>query len=165
MTIVEIQQKIASFQVVPCQLHHEIVQLDVNTQQPVKSGTIESPNYQRVSFCPKEIRKKRLGCAHSYANESFMETLNQLPKKDHVIEDLKTQMDEVICKIFVLDHQKGELEKDWAKALEAKNNDTIIQSELQQQIATCIEQHTQVMTQLSALKERVVDRLGELIVL
>ena len=76
MTLHDIRKQLEGFQVVSCDLRHEKVALDTATGKPVKTQNSTGDLYKRQEFCALGIRNKRLGCAHSNANEDFKQVVD-----------------------------------------------------------------------------------------
>jgi len=161
MTLSEIKEKLNEFQFINCGLRHEQVLLDTATILPVLGGAIDPPTYMRVNLCNIEDRRKRLGCAHSPSNDSFNRLLDQIPGDDDVIAQLQKQFNEVVLKIYVLDHQKGDLEKSIAEATDTRLTNDLSADEIQQEIASCISAHGSEIDSLRNINASIIDRIVE----
>jgi len=157
MTLVEIKQQIEAFQIVHCNLHHEVVRRDAHGM-PVKATVGGEEIFERVQLCKN--RAQRLGCAHSGANIRFKSIFASLEEADEIINKLLVAFDKTIISIYELDHQKGFLEKDLAENFLFVEK-TI--ANIQEEMKDCILNHDKKMTELEDIKSAILLRIDELI--
>ena len=163
MTLTEIKQALEQYHVIQCEMHHELVELDKTTKLPIKSVIGGEEMYQRVNLCANEFRQYQLGCAHSISNNNFNSLIAPLAKEDVVIEQLQDQLNKVILNIYTLDHQKGDLEKQYAKSITPNYLGKVLTAEILENIAAVKLIHREYMSQLGAIKAALIQRIDELI--
>jgi len=162
MTILQIKNKIEQFQVVKCDMYHEKIKLDIQTGQPILKGTSHDSYYERVNLCGIAERSKRLGCAHSSSNNSFLNLIDELKTNDQEIINFKKRIRSLILQIYTLDHKKGELEKELVISIsvdDVKEKNIKIQKELTDSILA----HRKIMNELKLLKTKLILHLEELV--
>lgn len=154
----EIIEKIEEFEVFQCGLYHEKVKIDTTTKLPVKSNSVDEDCFSRVNLCDSRLRRKRLGCAHSSANYQFNNLINSIGIITDDIKETKDTLNATILKIYQLDHKKGDLEKEFAKAIQ--NKDTDLKKSIQNKISNCIKLHKTFMNTLNVLKTDIIRKLN-----
>lgn len=162
MTILQIKQKLEQFQVVKCDMYHEKIKLDIHTGQPILKETSNGSSYERVNLCGIVERSKRLGCAHSSSNNSFLNLIDELKTNDQVIINFKKRISDLILQIYTLDHKKGELEKELVISNsfdDLKDKSIRIQKELTDSILS----HRKIMDEINTLKAKLILYLEELV--
>lgn len=152
MTIKDIKQNIEAFELVPCGLKHELVKLDADSKRPIKHSISDKNQYQRIELCSLSDRNKRLGCAHSASNARFNRLIDQLETDDDIVIELQKNINAVIFKIYMLDHKKGDLEKEYAICLD-KN---ITTQKIKEQLNECITLHKTYINNLKDLKNSLI---------
>lgn len=162
MTTLQIKNKIEQFQVVKCDMYHEKIKLDIQTGQPVLKGTSNDSYYERVNLCGIVERSKRLGCAHSSSNNSFLNLIDELKTDDQEIINLKKRISNLILQIYTLDHKKGELEKELVISISFDDiqEKTI---KIQEALTDSIMAHRKIMDELKMLKTKLILYLEELV--
>jgi len=163
MTLSEIKQNLNGFQFVHCGLSHEAVLLDRKSNLPVKNEISDENIYKRVDLCSLIDRKQRLGCAHSSANDTFNKLIDELPEKDFIIEKFRKQFNELIFQIYMLDHKKGNLEKNFAEAIDPSNSCELSSSNIQKELDACKHTHSIHIDQLSEIRSCIIQRIDKLI--
>jgi hypothetical protein len=158
MTISELKNALNSFKVVPCKMHHERVLLDAKTGAPVKSDIGLDEIFTRVQLCNIDLRTERLGCAHTVAQKTFNGLLETMAAQDVDIQSLQVQFNEVILKIYLLDHKKGDLEIEYARCLDSGTS----LDEIQNRIDKSIQLHDSLISQLQEVKNNIIKRLDEI---
>lgn len=115
--ISELLERIKSFKIVKCNMHHEKVATNVD-QKPIYKVLDDAVVFDRAHLCNIKDRNLRLGCAHSGVNLNFERLLEsvatELPEISHHISDIKNEFNTVISNIYALDHRVGHLEHDLA---------------------------------------------------
>ncbi|MEO0339583.1 MAG: hypothetical protein AAF242_10250 [Bacteroidota bacterium] len=163
MNLIETKEWIRSYKVNHCGLFHEEVLLDPKTNRPLFTGSLENPIYKRTNLCDSTTRKKTLGCAHSSANMTFDQLMDDLPKEDPIFSLQRDQLQETFFQIHMIDHKKGNLEKDVADCL---NSEIIAKQRLEEvraAIEICKKEHSQLLDQLAGLQSKILERIDELI--
>lgn len=148
-------EKLKTFDIVFCNMIHEKV-LDSNEEF---DSTIK-----RMPLCEKQYRDKRLGCAHGSSNTRFIETLRSIsddfPSKRDLITKTILTFNQLVSKVYLLDHERGFLEYD-LHMLKHKPSSTVERGSIQKQITILEEKHTQLLTELGTIKQDIIDTLTE----
>ncbi|WP_298900283.1 hypothetical protein [uncultured Psychroserpens sp.] len=154
--ITHLLKKIQEFQVIKCNMHHERVVFNAN-RKPVYRKTANEYFFDRVNLCDAKLRKQRLGCAHSSVNQNFAKVIDdlaqQLPKKAQQILRFKKQCNNIVNKIYQLDHEKGQLEHDLA--LCKLTPDTHQENQLEVVSKLLKHRHGILMDELSVMKSDI----------
>lgn len=148
MTTQEIKNQLESFETAECGLFHETVLIDKSTGKPIKNIIGDEAHYERVQLCPANIRNKRLGCAHSKANHNFFNLIAVLKTEDENIIQGNKNIEALFQKIYMLDHEKGDLEKD---LVETDDKESV-----QTKIETCISNHSEIIQTLKQEKNQLI---------
>ncbi|MBO6607911.1 hypothetical protein [Psychroserpens sp.] len=151
-----IEDKLSDFQIVKCRMFHESIALDAQGN-PSYKRIGNDQIFDRVSLCDHNIRRKRLGCAHTGANIKFEQLLEALaenhPKYASEILELRDQFNSTISRIYTVDHEMGFLERDLA--ISSINNDTKEAHRLSQKKEQLVDTHDKLMEELMLLRVEV----------
>ena len=114
---IELFDKISKLKSVKCGMAHERVRVNKETGLPI-AQTMPVSSYKRIGLCSPEIRGEQLSCGHTMARYLLRDALALLNSegKDTVI--LEAELGDLINRIHILDHKKGEAEKRLAKLIE-----------------------------------------------
>lgn len=162
MTPAEIEKRLERFEAVPCRLAHEKVRLAPRTRLPVTRRTGDETIYQRNALCPADVRRWRIGCAHSVANGAFCRLLDSLNPDDSVIAEYRREFQELVSSIYALDHDKGEREKDYAICIGRKGFSENEAAQIREAIQKLEEEHVRRVHGLNDLKNAILNRLERL---
>jgi hypothetical protein len=149
MTLFEIKENLAKFQLVQCGLSHEMVHINPGSGIPEQIENTSELMYKRVSLCDRSLREFRLGCAHSNANLTFSRTIESLAETDPPTQHQMNEFDRVSVAIYMLDHRVGNLEKNRA--------------EIEEELAECKLIHRGYINELKTIKSSIIARVDELI--
>lgn len=163
ISLSEIRQNLNEFQLIQCGLKHEGVILDSKTHLPLKTGPLNEEIYKRVDLCNLKDRNQRLGCSHSFANSAFNRSIEELSKKDPIVEKLKEQFNEIVLKIYLLDHKKGNLEHTFAETLEINSSCELSSSDVEKELDTCVQIHSEYINQLGNIKSDIIQHIDAII--
>lgn len=161
MTLLEIKEALIKFEVVQCGMYHEKVAIDQDTLLPIKVNNGIEEIYQRVNLCNAELRRWRLGCAHTSANDHFLNLICTIPNQNQTVEQIQQSYHILIGKICELDHQKGNLEKYYAQSLET--NSALEAQKIKVQIAEVITQHREYMKDFQNLQFKTIAHIEKLL--
>lgn len=153
LTLKSVRAQIAQYVIKPCQLRHE----KVMHLEPAGSEDGMGAGCHRLGFCSHEVRKHRLGCAHTMANENFLAVLAPVVSEDPLIAALCLYLRDHIDQIYRLDHKKGDLDKQHALAQQAMAAEEA--TALRQAIDTVVAEHTQRLTQMQHIRQQLLDHL------
>jgi hypothetical protein len=110
-----LRAQVASLQVIRCRMVHERVRIE-NGVALRRSGGGAEPALVRLGLCSPEVRGRNLACGHTMARYVLFDAVRAL-QQDPLLEALET----VHNAIHLLDHQKGDAERQLALSSEMKN--------------------------------------------
>jgi hypothetical protein len=167
-----LREEIAALCVVKCRMSHERVIRAGEAMLPVTCRFTES-NYERVGLCKPEIRAKRLGCSHTSARIKLEDAINELNTRDEEANRLgpllSSELNWLNNQIHLLDHRKGEAEKNLARMLEdayragglrRKDKDMI---EAENRIQELERAHDEYIERIGRLRDRIMIEIDKLI--
>ncbi len=156
--------QLAQYKTFDCQLRHENI-IDVESNEGIDSmGLPLEPIVNRVGFCNHGFRSVAISCAHTTAAfkfKSLVEKISQqveMPQNDVCIKDF----DDLLCEIYLLDHKKGSLEKEYALA-EFYDESGIEQEYIRLEINKIEKQHSKLIAELELLRQTILTTLKQLI--
>ncbi len=158
-TLIELKEKSAAYCTVSCRLIHEqVVEIPVND---VSAETdMEKLIVKRKGFCNREQRKKFLGCAHTRANDEFIHLAEDIYKTGF----LKTEkppsviLKDIFMKIYMLDQQKGTLEKRYACAKYISQS-TIEMYQIKKSLEEIEHDHHCLIKELEFFRQSLINQL------
>ncbi|MEM9679531.1 MAG: hypothetical protein AAF901_04340 [Bacteroidota bacterium] len=147
--------QLEQFTIVHCKMTHEKVMY--YNQQPQYKIVDNNIIFDRAKLCLG--RAYNLGCAHTKANTNYSILLGQLEPYcgSHLekLQYLKTRFEELILQIYQLDHERGDLEHNYALIDISKDN-TIDTSEWLERIRDLESKHHGLTTALEELHVDVI---------
>lgn len=157
----EIKNKLAAYEIVYCGMHHEKVALDPDSGKPLSDGDPNNPVYQRVALCDTSLRRVRLGCSHTSANNAFGNQLAVLCDTHPEFQPLKQKFDNKILALYSLDHRKGNLEAELAGLLDGRlpANKEKIETQLEQ----CVTEHGGLMSDLKTIRDNILIQINAIL--
>ena len=157
---IELFDKISKLKSVKCRMAHERVRIDKETGLPVVQTMPES-SYKRIGLCSPEIRGEMLSCGHTMARYLLQDALELLNSegKDTVI--FEAELTDLINRIHILDHEKGEAEKRLAKLIEKKHfqTETNLTSDFETtnaEIQNIEWRHDEFVERMSSLRDLII---------
>ncbi|MXV17047.1 ABC transporter C-terminal domain-containing protein [Hufsiella ginkgonis] len=119
----------------------------------------ENHVFKRLGFCDRAARNYRLGCAHTMANARFNWLIDQLVKRNLVtgLLALQQEVDELVGRIYLLDHRKGDLEKQMAVA--ALSGDRQQLDRLTGELDELKAFHSGMIDRLESLRELILNEI------
>jgi hypothetical protein len=162
--LLQIREGLAQFRTVQCGLVHEKITGMQQTTIMEDTYTVQSYQFARVGFCAPHNRQWLLNCAHTMAAANYTHLLGQLEgtgifvAKTLPVLDLK----QTLTAIYLLDHRKGDAEKQLA-LLQLANNNTQALTETQLQLHQIQQEHIQLVTILTDLHQEILDRIDGLL--
>ena len=155
-----LRDEIAAMRVVKCRMSHEQVVMDDASGLPKTCRFAES-GYRRIGLCAPEVRAKSLGCSHTSARITLQDAISTLGSSNgEQAPDLSQMRDELVWldnAIHLLDHRKGEAEKQFAEICEASNQCARSANE-----QCTIKAAREAIGELEALHDTYVERIGNL---
>ncbi len=157
-----LREEVASLQAVKCRMYHEKMQL--KNGLPV-SAAVPAAVFERVGFCSPAIRAKRMACAHTTARYVLRDAIQELQRLDSRNESMYqhwcNELNTVEDTIHATDHQKGQVEKEYATLL-SKTSATPTQLAQKQQLIEQLEQtHSQCVDEMEQVRQRILERLTD----
>jgi len=119
-----LRERIASLQVTRCRMFHERVRVEDGAALRVFRGEPE-PSLVRIGLCGPEVRARNLACGHTMARYVLLDAVRalhaagRLPEAAH--DPLEQALESVCNAIHLLDHQKGEAERQLALSSEREH--------------------------------------------
>ncbi|NCI49463.1 hypothetical protein GWC95_05980 [Sediminibacterium roseum] len=150
--------ELSAYQVVSCALmHEEVTEIIGHLEGEVED--LASLHVKRKGFCNVNARRKLLGCAHSKANDAFGKLANSVYDAGviHMADRPSQTVDDLVMKIYLLDHEKGRMEKCLAVAKEKKQAGEIEDAQLQLQ--RMITRHRTILKELEQFQHALIKQL------
>jgi hypothetical protein len=119
-----LREQVASLQVTRCRMVHERVRVENGAALRVFRGEPE-PSLVRIGLCGPEVRARNLACGHTMARYVLLDAVGalyaagRLPRTAH--DALRQALESVCNAIHLLDHQKGEAERQLALSSEREH--------------------------------------------
>jgi hypothetical protein len=118
-----LRDQIASLQVTRCRMFHERVRVENGAVLRVSRGEAE-PAVVRIGLCSPEVRARNLACGHTMARYVLLDAVQALHAAGTLPDDahahLRHALATVIDAIHLLDHEKGDAERQHALSSEGK---------------------------------------------
>jgi chaperonin cofactor prefoldin len=121
-TLESLRDRIAALHVTRCRMSHERVRVENGAALWVSRGG-EERSLVRVGLCSPEVRARNLACGHTMARYVLLDAVGalhaagRLPGRAH--DELREALENVSNSIHLLDHQKGDAERDAALSSDA----------------------------------------------
>jgi len=153
-----LRDQIASLQVTRCRMFHERVRIENGTALRVYRGEPELA-VVRIGLCEPEARARNLACGHTMARYVLLDAVHALraagvlPGAAH--DRLQRALETVSDAIHLLDHQKGDAERQLALSSEGKQRTGAGAAEVKR----LEEQHDAYAEQIRELQRTVLAHL------
>ncbi|MCL7754225.1 hypothetical protein MPF13_10670 [Polaribacter sp. Z022] len=161
MILNQIKKELNEFEIFKCEMYHEKVKTNSITKLPIKKCVDGKDVFIRVKLCNINLRQKRLGCAHSSVNLRFNALLDKIKVDTNKVNKIKIKFNQTINNIYLLDHKKGNLEKEYANLLLRNNIDLNKKHNLQNKIEDCVLIHNNYLNTLSLLKVELIKIINQ----
>ena len=165
--LIEIKGKVENLKAVKCRVNHERVVIDKETGVPI-STYIGEKAYERIGFCPSEVREQRISCGHTRASYILEDALTLLDSQGKNVKDLRNELNNVTTQIYMLDHRKGDAEKHLAILVEKKLNSS--EQSFEKEISLAKDaindlenEHSDYVDKIAEVRDRIVLELERLI--
>lgn len=135
-----LKDKLSALQIVSCGMVHEQAK-SIKEDTLTPHADIDALGVVRRGLCNNAQRRNFLGCAHTVANDNFTNITNELfslgifPHAQSPTENIK----QIVFSIYMLDHEKGILEKRLALAKHLQHTEE--EHVLQQTINEVVSRH------------------------
>ncbi|HLL47814.1 MAG TPA: hypothetical protein VK399_13970 [Longimicrobiaceae bacterium] len=119
-----LREQVASLQVTRCRMFHERVRVENGAVLRVSRGEPE-PSPVRIGLCSPEVRARNLACGHTMARYVLLDAVRalhaagRLPRAAH--DPLEQALESVCNGIHLLDHRKGDAERQLALSSEREH--------------------------------------------
>lgn len=159
-----IRQQLAGYRVTQCALAHECV---VSVSRSDYGIRADHPGWQirLQGFCNRNTRQERLGCAHTTANDRYKSLVRKLTNAgiaDDLVAPL-SEIDEIIMSIYLIDHEKGMLDKKCA-VFSAERKVLQLQ-EAERKLNEVLAIHFHLIERLGTLHTHIMNRIDRLLVM
>ncbi|HEY0066009.1 MAG TPA: hypothetical protein VGB46_01560 [Flavisolibacter sp.] len=157
-----IKEEMSRYHTAACELIHEKVMLPKNSMPAEDDPSVTQPGFPRLGFCNASDRQWRLTCAHTMAAASFNRLLGRLADTG-LLEAGRIQSEKInalLTEIYLLDHQKGNVEKDYAVLRQQSAPAPELQS-TREKLNEIIRQHTILVRQVEALRGEILYEVEE----
>lgn len=158
-TLETLRNQIASLQVTRCRMLHERVRIENGSVLRVSRGEPE-PGLVRIGLCSPEVRARNLACGHTMARYALLDAVDALhaagwlSAAEHA--SLRQALESVSNAIHLLDHRKGDAERDLALSSEKKH---LSCEESAAEVGRLEEQHDAHAEQVRELRSAVLAHL------
>lgn len=119
-----LREQVASLQVTRCRMIHERVRVEDGAAMRVSRGEPE-PSLVRIGLCSPEVRARNLARGHTMARYVLLDAVQALHAAgslpDAVHDPLREALESVCNAIHLLDHRKGEAERQLALSSETNH--------------------------------------------
>ncbi len=167
--LIESREQLTRLKAIDCRMAHERVLIDRKTQLPV-AGTVPEIEFQRVGLCNSAKRFKNPACSHTMARYPIENALNLL---EHCGKygDWRAEFNDLNNTIHLLDHEKGEAEKQSARIIKRIRETEQIkdrflteeQALIKKQIAAIERQHSFCVEKIEKLKNNILAAINSAI--
>jgi hypothetical protein len=153
-----LRDQIASLQVIRCRMVHERVRVEDGAVVRVSRGGRE-PDLVRMGLCSPEVRGRNLACGHTMARYVLLDAVRALQAAGGPHDALLQALESVSNAIHLLDHQKGEAERQLALASERAAEAESAATRFAAEIKRLEEQHDAYAEQMRELRHTVLAHL------
>jgi hypothetical protein len=153
-------------------MSHERVVVAADTMLPVVR-CFPAGSFQRIGLCDHETRALRLGCSHTTARVKLGAAIRELDvcggDGRGLAESLGYELNLLNNEIHLLDHRKGEAEKELAKLLlEARGDGARTHGDerlrkAEEDVREMERQHDEYVERMGLLRDRVLAEMDRLI--
>lgn len=119
-----LRDRVAALRVTRCRMSHERVRIENGSVLRVSRGEPE-PALVRIGLCSPEARARNLACGHTMARYVLLDAVQALHTAGRLpsgaCDSLRQGLESVSDAIHLLDHRKGDAERDLALRSEGKD--------------------------------------------
>ena len=158
-----LKTELNKFRTFNCELKHEtIIATSPNNSFDIAGNNLE-PIIDRLGFCKHDFRSVTINCAHTTAGFKFKNLIVAISNsiKNFKGELYLTSVDRLLCEIYLLDHKRGSLEKEFAFS-KLTNNKDVERERIQEEISQLVKKHTSLVAELELLRQTIVADLNQL---
>lgn len=171
-----LRDRLQAARAVDCGMVHEQVVYAADGVTPVKSDTADTAAaFKRRPLCPMPLRAQRLSCSHTSARQTIGDALSLMMAQTAAADslrrqrlgDLMTRFSKLDAAIGMIDHARGDAERDHAHAtMRRLAGETDAGEALDQalaQIARGRQDFTAAIAALVALKHAVLAQIDDML--
>lgn len=159
----EALEKLSALRTFQCGQMHENA-TEISRTGESEQGNIDYPEWKikNLGFCSKEIRNSTLGCAHSLSYPIFTTEIGKLSKLGLIDEDClpMQEISNTITSVYVMDHEKGRLEKLHAVLCEERSGSPEV-AETAEMLENLRQEHRALIQQIGKYHRQVLKYLRE----
>ncbi len=144
--LIESREQLTRLKAIDCRMAHERVLIDRRTRLPI-AGTVPEIEFERVGLCAVAKRFKNPACSYTMARYPIENPLNVLDERGEYGE-WRAEFNNLNNTIHLLDHEKGELEKQSARIIERIRETRQIEEDF------LIEKQSSINEQIAEIKRR-----------
>lgn len=151
LQLLQLREKLSVFKTVSCGLMHEQVQ-ELLEDNIADDASPEQLRVSRKGFCTSAMRRNRLGCAHTRANDTFARLADSIYETGILKAAIRpsVMITELIMSIYLMDHEKGMMEKQKALAQYQRNEEEM--ATIEDALEKIISRHETAIYQLEQLR-------------
>jgi len=159
-----LKTQLSQYKTFDCKLRHEqIINVEFNASTD-HAGIPLQPITSRVGFCSRDARNQFVSCAHTTAAVNFKSILDniKLIAEFDKFDSFKQSIEALTTQIYVLDHKKGDFEKQYAYA---KFNDKPLAEceKIKTMLNQTVETHSSCVQQLELLRQAIMNELDKIL--
>lgn len=163
--LTDAHQQLSGFRTLQCaQSHEKIVEIVKVDRESNELEHDDHPGWRLEirGLCSKELRNATIGCSHSMAPINYNRIVNGLIEQQ-IISEASVPLQEInnlIHRIYLMDHEKGRLEKQLAVF---RNSDGPAQEigDITVKLDGLREEHVVLIKELDSLHQQVLQVLGK----
>lgn len=167
--LIESREQLKRLKAICCRMAHERVLIDRDSQLPV-AGSAPEMEFERAGLCGIDKRLGNPACSHTMARYPLENALNILDKLGEY-DEWRAELNNLINTIHLLDHEKGELEKQSARIIKRIRETRQIeegflieiQSSISEQIAEIERRHSDCAEKIERLKNNTLAAINSAI--
>lgn len=162
--LVESKEQLMRLKAVNCRMAHERVLIDSITQLPI-SGAVPEMEFERRDLCDADKRYKNPACSHTMARYPLENALDTLERFGEYGE-WRDELNDLNSAIHLLDHAKGEAEKQSARVIKKMRQVELAEIEnnsldkelfsIKAEIAEMEQQHSIYAAKIERLKSKIL---------
>jgi hypothetical protein len=144
-----------------CKLKHETITATVPNNGFDTAGNKFEPIFNRLGFCNHSFRSFTINCAHTTAGFKFKDLLKRISNLTENFQgDIYTRkIDELLCGIYLLDHKRGALEKEYV--LSRLSNNKFEYEKIKKDVSNIINNHSNLVAELELLRKKILTDLNQ----
>jgi len=151
-----LKAQLAQYKTFSCRLQHEnIITVEPN-EGTDNAGFPLEPIVNRIGFCNHNVRSFAINCAHTTSAIKFKDLIKNISQNLETFQGdtyIKA-IDDLLCEIYLLDHKRGRLEKEYAFA-EFYEKGGIEGKKAKLEINNSVAYHSTLVAELELLRKKI----------